>query len=392
MVTAPPPAPPAAEPTLGEIARVFLKLGATAFGGPAAHIALMRDELVRRRGWISDRDYLDLIGVSGMIPGPTSTEVAIHVGAAKAGGRGLVVAGACFILPAFAIVLAIAWAYVRFGSLPEVAWLLYGITPVMVAVVAVALWALAKTAVKGPATAAAGAVVFLLALAGLNELLLLAAGALAVFGWELLRRRTAVATVTAWPLVLAGLAPLTAQAAGGATVGLLPLFWFFLKTGSVLFGSGYVLLAFLHADLVERWGWLTNQQLLDAVAVGQFTPGPVFTTATFIGYVLAGWGGAVVATVGIFLPAFVFVWLTRPLIRRMRASARLSALLDGLNVASLGLMAAVTVQLARAALIDPFTWALGAVALLVLLRFNPNSAWIVLTGAAAGFAWKLAGL
>ena len=384
-MTVPPPPPPVPV-SLAEIARIFLKLGTISFGGPAAHIALMREELVRRRGWLSDAEYLDLVGASALIPGPNSTEVAIHVGAKRGGVPGLLLAGACFILPAVVVVLAVAWAYVRYQTLPATSWLLYGIAPVIVAIVAVALWGLARTAVKGPLTGAIGIAAVALALLGINELVILAGSALAALAGALWQRRGSALGSLAGPL---GLLPaiLTVQTTGGDAT-LWRLFLFFLRTGSVLFGSGYVLLAFLQADLVERWGWLTEQQLLDAVAVGQFTPGPVFTTATFIGYVVAGWPGALLATVGIFLPAFFFVWLTHPLIPRLRRSSTLSALLDGVNVGSLGLMAAVTLRLGRAALTDAVTVVLALVTLALLLRFRVNSAWLVLGGGAAGLAWR----
>ena len=366
---------------LPEVAQLFLKLGIIAFGGPAAHIALMRDEIVRRRRWVTDQHFLDLLGATNLIPGPNSTEMAIHLGYVRAGWRGLVVAGAAFIVPAMLMVMGFAWAYVRYGSLPATGWLLYGVKPAILAVVVQALWTLGRTAVKGPLTAAIGAAGLALYFLGVNEILVLVLAALAV----LVVRRVggeALKSVALLPL----LGPSLAQVAGPVTLG--SLFLIFLKIGSVLYGSGYVLLAFLRADLVVRMGWLTDQQLLDAIAIGQFTPGPVFTTATFIGYVLAGVPGAVLATVGIFLPAFVFVALSNPWIPRIRQSSWAGPLLDGVNVASLGLMAAVTWQLARAALVDWLTVVIGLVSAVLLIRYKVNSVWLVVGGGLLGLVYQ----
>jgi chromate transporter len=357
-----------------ELARVFLKLGATAFGGPAAHIAMMEDEIVRRRQWLTHEELLGYIGATNLIPGPNSTELAIHIGYRRAGWPGLVVAGACFIIPAALIVTVLAWAYVRYGHLPAAAGFLYGVKPVVIAVVLQALWRLGRISLKSrPLILVAIASVTAAAL-GVNELVILAAAAivtLAITG----ARRAASRVAVAIALPAAG---------AGAAFGLWPLFVAFLKIGSVLFGSGYVLLAFLRADFVQHLGWLTERQLLDAVAVGQFTPGPVLTTATFIGYVLGGGAGAVVATVGIFLPAFVFVAISSAILPRLRGSPSVRAVLDGVNVASLALMAMVTWQLGRAALIDVTSVALAAGSALVLFRFRVNSAWIVIGGGVAG--------
>jgi chromate transporter len=379
-----PHAPPTA---LRELASLFGRLGFTAFGGPAAHIAMMEDEVVRRRGWLSRERFLDLLGATNLIPGPNSTELAIHIGHARGGWAGLVVAGACFILPAVAIVSAIAWVYVRYGALPEVAGAMYGIKPVIIAVVVQALWGLGKTAVKTPLLAVIGAAAIAASLAGINELVVLAAAGFIVAAARRIRRPPA-ASIAAWPLLGVGTAGGAGAAAVGAAAafGLWPLFLFFLKVGSVLFGSGYVLLAYLRSDLVEHFHWLTSSQLLDAVAVGQITPGPVFTTATFIGYLLGGAPGAAVATLGIFLPAFVFVALSGPLVPRLRRSPTAGAVLDGVNVASLALMAVVAWQLGRAAIIDIPTALLAAASAIVLIRFRPNSAWLVLAGGAVGTA------
>lgn len=375
-----------------EVALLFLKLGTTAFGGPAAHIAMMEEEVVRRRQWLTHAEFLDLLGATNLIPGPNSTEMAIHIGHRRAGWPGLLVAGACFILPAALIVTALAWAYTRFGHLPRADAVLYGIKPVIIAVVLQALWGLSRTAVKSRTLGVLAGVAALAAFVGVNELLVLLAAGLVMTGVRAgTGRRTggaAMPLLAAVPGSMAGAAAL--PAAGPTAVGLWPLFLFFLKVGSILYGSGYVLLAFLRADLVERWGWLTEAQLLDAVAVGQFTPGPVFTTATFIGYLLAGTPGAALATVGIFLPAFVFVALSGPLIPRLRQSPLAGAFLDGVNVASLALMAVVTWQLGRVAITDAWTAALAGVSAFLLLHFRVNSAWLVLGGAVAGVLLGLA--
>jgi chromate transporter len=371
---------------LKEIALLFLRLGTTAFGGPAAHIALLEDEVVRRRRWLAREEFLDLLGATNLIPGPNSTEMAIHVGRRRAGAAGLVVAGLCFILPAALITLAAAWAYVRFGTLPQATAVLYGIKPVVIAIVVQALWGLARTAVKTPLLAAVASGATAVAFLGGNEIALLLGTGMAVV---LLQRGVpsrAVAIGVGLVAPVSTLAAAVAATTGGAAVGLGSLFLFFVKVGSVLFGSGYVLLAFLRADLVDRWRWLSEAQLLDAVAVGQMTPGPVFTTATFIGYLLAGLPGAMLATLGIFLPAFVFVAATGPLVPRLRRSATAGAFLDGVNVASLALLVAVTWYLGRAALVDVPTGALAVVAGILLVRYRVNSAWLVLGGGLAGLA------
>jgi chromate transporter len=364
---------------LRDIASVFLKLGTTAFGGPAAHNAMMDNEVVRRRQWLTREQFLDYLGATNLIPGPNSTELAIHIGHARAGWRGLLVAGLCFIMPAVLIVTAIAAAYVRYGSLPRAEAVLYGVKPVVIAVVVQALWALGRTALKRRTLWLVGGGALLVAALGVNELLVLLAAAV-IMALAHIIRRDANALVF---LPLSGIAWSATQSAV-LPVNLWTMFGVFLKVGSVLFGSGYVLLAFLRADLVERLHWLTPQQLIDAVAVGQITPGPVFTTATFIGYILAGPAGAATATFGIFLPAFVFVALSGPLVPRLRKSPAAGAVLDGVNVASLALMALVTLQLGRSALIDPVTVALFFVSAFLLLRFRVNSAWLVLGGAAIG--------
>jgi len=379
-----------------ELARLFLKLGSIGFGGPAAHIAMMEDEVVRKRGWLTREGFLDLVGATNLIPGPNSTEMTIHIGLTQAGWRGLIVAGSCFILPAMVIVLGLAWAYVRFGSLPQAIWLLYGVKPVIIAIVVQALWSLGTTAVKGSLTGVVGAAVIGLSFLGVNEVLLLFAGGFVVMLVMRIREgrgRSGSLGALSGSILLVPSSVSAAAVTTGATapVGLVTLTAFFLKVGSILFGSGYVLLAFLRADLVQRWGWLTDQQLIDAIAVGQFTPGPVITAATFIGYVVAGVPGALLATFGIFFPSFVFVAASNPLIPRLRQSRWAAGFLDGVNVASLGLMATVTWQLARAALVDGLTVGLGLVAAVLVFWLRVNSAWLVLGGALVGMAFKILG-
>ena len=362
---------------------LFLRLGTTAFGGPAAHIAMMEDEVVRRRKWMTRDEFLDLLGAANLIPGPNSTELAIHIGHRQAGWPGLIVAGSSFILPAMLIVMAFAWAYVRYGSLPQVAGILYGVKPVIIAIVLHALWALGRTAIKSKFLAVVGVVAVVLTILRIHELLVLfGAGLAAVVARTIVRQIKSGKSLMAAPV----LAMLFQTAGGGAaSFGLLPLFLFFLKVGSILYGSGYVLLAFIRADLVERWHWLTETQLLDAIAVGQVTPGPVFTTATFIGYVLGGTRGALVATLGIFLPAFFFVAVSGPLVPRIRRSPLAGAFLDGVNVAALALMLIVTYQLGRAALIDVPTLVLALISAAILFRVRINSAWLILAGAIVGW-------
>lgn len=362
---------------LREVAAYFLQLGFTAFGGPAAHIALMRAELVQRRQWVTDEEFLDLLGATNLIPGPNSTEMTMHLGYRRAGWPGLLVGGVCFIVPAMLIVLTLAWAYVAFGTTPQAEALLYGVQPIIIAVVAQALWELGRKAIKDRVTASVGALALLLYVLGVSELPLLLAGALSV---AIVRLRSRFALQAVPPFSLFGFSFLLQP----TSFNLSTMFWIFLKIGSVLYGSGYVLLAFLRADFVQQLGWLTDNQLLDAVAVGQVTPGPVFTTATFIGYVLGGLPGALLATVGIFLPAFVFVALSVPVFARLRQSAWASALLDGVNVASLALMGAVTGQLGQSALHDPLTWVLCLLSLVALVRYKINATWLVLAGAAVG--------
>jgi chromate transporter len=361
---------------LSELASFFLRLGTTAFGGPAAHIAIMEDELVRRRAWLSREKFLDLLGASNLIPGPSSSELAIHIGYLCAGWRGLLVAGSCFILPAALMVGGLAWLYVRFGKLPALAGILFGIKPVVISVILQALWNLGRTAVKTTFLAIVAGISLLLSAFGLHPpVLLVLAGVVACF--PALKNSRAIFSVHAMGLV-------SSAAATAVSFSLISLFLVFLKIGATVFGSGYVLLAFLRADLVTHRGWLTDAQLLDAVAVGQVTPGPVFTTATFIGFVLGGIRGAVLSTVGIFLPTFLLVAVSGAIVPRIRQSKIAGAFLDGVNVGSLALMAAVTWQLGRASLVDTLTVLLAVASLIALLRFRVNSVWLILLGAITG--------
>jgi chromate transporter len=349
---------------LGELARLFGKLGVIGFGGPAAHIAMMEDEVVRRRGWLTREHFLDLVGATNLIPGPNSTEMTMHVGYERAGWKGLFVAGGSFILPAVTITAVLSWFYVEYGSLPAVEPWLRGIEPAVIAVILGALWKLGKKAVKGWRLAAIGLVVTAVVLAGGDEVItLLATGVLGML-WLRIEQ--------------------IARSGGAAAVPILELFLFFLKIGAVLYGSGYVLFAYLEGGLVERLGWLTRTELLDAVALGQLTPGPVLSTATFIGYVVAGLPGAAVATVGIFLPSFLFVLVLNPWVPRLRESAWMGAFLDAVNVAAVGLMAAVTFELGAATLDAWPAWLIAVLSAVAVLRFKVNAAWIVVAGALLG--------
>jgi len=382
---------------LAEVAGLFLKIGVIGFGGPAAHVAMMRREVVERRRWMDDQRFLDLLGATYLIPGPNSTEMTIHIGYMQAGWPGLIAGGTCFILPAVGIVTALAWAYTRFGTLPAARWLLYGVEPVIIAVILQAIWTLGRKAIQGWFTGVVGVAVLTGYFLGINELILLFGGAALVMLAQNARRiqRPSILGIAAgaqhaMPLHAAFLAASTAPFSLGV------LFLTFLKIGAVLYGGGYTLLAFLQGDFVDRLGWLTQAQLIDAVAVGQVTPGPLFTTATFIGFTLAyqasggstwaGVGGGLVATLGIFLPSFAFVAISHPLVPRLRESAWASGFLDGANVASVGLMAAVTIQLGRAAFVDPLTVILGLTAAVALVRFEVNSVWLVVAGAVVGAA------
>jgi len=370
--------------SLRDMTLVFLKLGTVAFGGPAAHIAMMEDEFVTRRRWLTREQFLDRLGAANLIPGPSSTEMAIFIGYEKRGWAGLLIAGCSFILPAAVLVGVIAAAYVRYGALPQVSGVLYAVKPVVIAVVVQAFWNLSRSGVKSRWLGVVGLVAAVLYGIGVHEVLILAIAALLAIApllYQYFRRSPALPAIVG-PL---SLTPVLAAKVVTVPVSLLRLFLAFAKIGAVLFGSGYVLLAFLRADLVNRLHWLTEKQLLDSVAVGQVTPGPVFTTATFIGYIIGGVPGALISTVGIFAPGFVFVALSGFLIPRIRRSHIAGSMLDGIVVGSLALMGVVAWQLGRAAIIDVPTLVIAIVSAVLLLRFRVNSAWLI--SAAGVFGW-----
>lgn len=368
---------------IGQLARLFLKIGTISFGGPAAHIGLMHHECVDKRRWLTNQEFLDLVGATNLIPGPNSTEMAIHIGLKQAGWLGLLVAGACFILPAVLMVMALAALYVNFGALPQAQAALSGVKPVVIAIVALALWKLGRTAVKVPWHAGLAIAAVAASALGTNELALLAAcGVMAgvVSGGIGPMMRSARAFIVL-PFTVGATA-----ASVATTVSLSGLFFVFLKAGGLLFGSGYVLLAFLRADLVERLHWLTESQLLDAIAIGQVTPGPVFTTATFVGYQLGGLQGALVATIAIFIPAFVYVAISGPLLPKLTRSSFARGVLDGVNLASLAIMAVVTWHLAAGALVDVATVLVAVVsAAAISARVNPT--WLIAAGVVFGL-WR----
>jgi chromate transporter len=379
--------------SLPEIAGCFLRLGTIAFGGPAAHISLMQEEFVRRRKWLSEQEFLDRLGAANLIPGPSSTEMAIYIGFTTRGWPGLIVAGCCFIIPAAVLVTLLAAAYMRFGQLPRVAGMLYGVKAVVVAVIVEAFWKLSRTAVKSYWLAAVGVLAAILSIFDLNNLLVLmitavlAAVPVILRGNDRARLARLAITLSAFKESKAAASLLLGSAAGIAAATpfrLERLFLTFLKIGSVLFGSGYVLLAFLRSDFVGRLHWLTEQQVLDSVAVGQVTPGPVFTTATFIGYILGGVRGATVATVAIFLPGFLFVAASGRLIPRIRRSRVAGDMLDGVIVGSLALMGVVTWQLGRAALTDYAAWSIAIASLMALMWTRINPVWLIVAAGIAG--------
>lgn len=367
---------------LKSLAGLFLKLGLTAFGGPAAHIAMMEEEVVRRRKWMDHEAFLDLLGLCNLLPGPNSTELAIAIGRARAGWRGLVLAGLCFIVPAALLTLGFAALYMHFGRLPATQGFLMGLKPVVLAIVAQAVWNLGRSAMRSWRSALLGGAVLAASLLGTQEaLLILGAGAISLI---LARPRLGASSLSA------ALLPLPALPVFAVPFSLSGLFWVFLKVGATLFGSGYVLVAFLRTDLVHRLGWLTETQLLDAVAVGQVTPGPVFTTATFIGYMLGSWRGALVATTAIFLPAFLLVGASAFFLPRVRKSPALSAFMNGVNAAAVALMATALWDLGRATLASAGTLALGILAAWLLIRRRINATWVLLGGGLAGFLFHLA--
>lgn len=350
---------------LEEVAKVFLKLGFTGFGGPAVHIAMMEEEIVRKRQWMTHGHFLDLLGATNLIPGPNSTEMALHCGQERAGVKGLLTAGACFILPAVFITGVFAWAYQHYGTLPQVRPFVYGIQPAILGVIVALMLRLCKTAIKNISLAIIGAIALTMALLDVNEVIVLfGSGLLGMLIFKVRQYRTVapVITPTAWGL-----------------------FWLFLKIGAILYGSGYVLFAFLNNELVAK-GLLTRQALTDAIAVGQFTPGPVFSSATFIGWQIAGFPGAAAATLGIFLPSFLFVGLLNPLVFRLRKSKPLSAFLDAVNVAAIALILTVCVALGKNAVVSWQTIVIATLGFVISYIWPKlNSAWLVLGGGLLGY-------
>ena len=364
---------------LRDLAASFLKLGSIAFGGPAAHIALIEQEVVTRRGWVTQQEFLDFLGLSNLIPGPNSTEIAIYIGRQRRGWAGLLVAGLSFILPSSLMVAALAWAYVKYGALPQIAGVLYGVKPVVIAVIAQAVFRLGKTALKSAWLISLCVAATVAAALGVNGLLIFAiVGCVTALAFQIRSKKP----IGRSAVMLAGAGSVATTAA--APFSLKALFLVFLKIGAILFGGGYVLLAFLRSNLVQGLGWISERQLLDAIAMGQVTPGPISTAATFLGYILGGFPGAVVATVAIFLPAFVLVAITGPFVPQLRRSPLAAAVLDGINVAALAVIVVVAWQLGRSAVVDRITLAIALLSGFALIRYRLNSAWLVLVGAAAG--------
>jgi chromate transporter len=374
---------------LGELAVLFFRLGLTAFGGPAAHIGMMEDEVVTRRGWLSRQHFLDLVGATSLIPGPNSTEMTMHIGYERAGWRGLAVAGSLFILPAAVLTGILAWLYVQFGAFPAVEPLLVGIKPAVIGIIVTAVYRLGLKAVKNWQLAVVGLGVLTAVFFGVDEVVALLVGG--VVGALLLKALAGSLALLVMPLFNMRMNWLAWQPEEGTAVSLWALAAFFLKIGAILYGSGYVLVAYLEGGLVNQLGWLTQTELLDAIALGQFTPGPVLTTATFVGYIIAGVPGAVVATAGIFLPSFLFVLLLNPLIPKMRQSMWLAAFLDAINVAAVGLMVAVLFNLGRQTLTNWQGVFIALLALAASFQFKVNSAWIVLGGAVLGSLFSFIG-
>jgi chromate transporter len=373
---------------LKEVALLFLWMGATAFGGPAAYIAIMQRETVRKRRWLDDQRFLDMLGVTNLIPGPNATEMALYLGLVRAGWAGYAISGILFIVPGMIATLTLAWVYVHYASLGQIGWVLYGVKPVVIAIILQALWDLGRKGVKDVLTGVVGAAVIGLYFLGFNEIALLFAGAGAVLLFHLVRRlvRGGFSALALTPLL--GL-PLPALATSAVPFSQATLFLSFLKIGAVIYGSGYVLLAFFNSEFVVRLGWLSRQQLLDAIAVGQITPGPVSTSATFVGYLMGGLPSGLLATLAFFLPSFCVVALIIRFVPVLRKKWWSGAFLDGVNVAALGLMAGVTWTLGRAALIDWFTIALAVISLVLVFRFKANSALLIVGGCVLGVAYKL---
>lgn len=375
---------------LKEVALFFLWMGATAFGGPAAYIAMMQRETVRNRHWLDDQSFLDMVGTTNLIPGPNATEMALYLGLVRAGWLGYIISGVLFIIPGMVATLALAWVYVTYGSLPQVSWVLYGVKPIVIAIVLQALWDLGRKGVKDALTAIVGAAVIAFYLFGVDEIALLFAGAAVVllfrFVPRLLKGGASALSLSLLPVM--GI-PVALLSAGAVPFRQTTLFLTFLKIGAVIYGSGYVLYAFFNSEFVVRLGWLNQQQLLDSIAVGQITPGPVATSATFVGYLMGGWPSGLLATLAFFLPSFVFVALISRFVPLLRKKWWSGAFLDGVNVSALGLMVGVTWTLGRAGVVDWFTIGLSIAALVLVFRFKVNSAWLVVGGGVLGVVYKM---
>ena len=373
---------------LKEVALLFFRLGATSFGGPAAYIAIMQRETVRKRGWVDDQRFLDMLGVTNLIPGPNATEMALYLGLIRAGWLGYIASGLLFILPGMLATLGLAWVYVTYGSLPQISWVLYGVKPVVVAIIIQALWDLGRKGVKDVLTAIVGVGAITLYFIGFNEIALLFTGAGVVLLVHSIRRmfKSGFSVLALLPMVGLQLPKLST---GGIPFSQTRLFLTFLKIGAVIYGSGYVLYAFFNSEFVVRLGWLNHQQLLDAIAVGQITPGPVASSATFVGYLMGGWPSALLASLAFFLPSFFFVALISWVIPLLRKKWWSGAFLDGVNVAALGLMVGVTWVLGQSAIIDWFSVVLVVVSLILVFRFKVNSAWLILGGGLMGIVYRL---
>ena len=368
------------EQNLKEVAKLFFKLGITAFGGPAAHIAMMREEVVVKRKWMSEQHFLDLIGATNLIPGPNSTEMAMHIGQERAGYKGLIVAGLCFIVPAVFITGVFAWLYKQYGQLPAVQPFVYGISPAIIAVILMAVYPLAKTSIKSMELGFIGIAVLVLSLLNFNEVYLMFSAGIIALLFTYFKQRKTNHFNSFLPLAFLPLSTTTIVAATNAN-----LFWIFLKIGAILYGSGYVLFAFLDTELVAT-GMLTRQQLIDAIAVGQFTPGPVFSSVTFIGYQINGFYGAAISTIGIFLPSFAFVALLNPMVKKMRSSKLFAAFLDAVNVASVAIIIAVCYFMGKDTINDWRTILIAVSSIMLIFKYRRiNSAFIVLGGSITGY-------
>ena len=372
---------------LGEVAALFLKLGTISFGGPAGHIALMEHEAVHKRRWLTREYFLDLVAATNLVPGPNATEMAIHIGYLRAGWPGLIVGGAAFIMPAFLITLALAWVYTRYGALPQVGAMLYGIKPAVVGIILMAIWRLGRSAMAGRTAAAFFGLALLGALLGVDDVLLMVAAGLLMVIWRERQRLPWLGLLAlSWSVPAL---PLALDQVTGSRLG--QLFLYFLKVGSVLYGSGLVLYAFVQRDVVTSFGWLTQQQLIDAIAAGQITPGPVLSSATFIGYLIGGTAGAGVATLGIFLPSFVIVALTGPWIPRLRHWRVGQAFLQGATLAALALIVKTGILLGRSALVDVWSVLIALASVALLWRLKADAIGVIMGGAAMGLLRSMVG-